>query len=55
MIKMIESYDTETLEELVNNWIRNCGCNIHDIQFRTIKLEDYIVFHCCIITEFIRV
>lgn len=51
MIKIFKEYRREELEMNVNDWIKNCGRKIHDIQFEISTDRSGIVYTCCVITE----
>jgi len=51
MIKLFGGGFPSGLESEVNDYIKNCGCKIHSIQYTTLALDNQIIYTCCIVID----
>ena len=52
MIELFVNEDARCLRDEVNEWISECGSEIHDIRFTAcLRDNDRIEYQCCVITQ----
>lgn len=51
MIKIFENADYRKLEKEVNDYIKECGYKIENIQFTSALVENELMLHCFIVHD----